>query len=268
MQAMKVLVLSGGGSRGAWQAGAIKALVESGRRYDLILGTSVGAVNGVAYSILGVDGMLALWGSLRSTKDVMKFNWAWPWKWTGWYSFAPLRKKTIETLKKGQCIVPVHALQTQFGSGEVVAMPISSRDAACIEASADAVIDSCSLPGIHAFTKSMGMDGGLREVAALELAYAMGAKEVDVVLCDSPGQLNANWKPSGAIKLLSIMLRALAIMVNETLREDIEDQYPGMTVYAPGPELKTDPLTYDPKQIVLDIDAGYQAVGSRLAQAR
>ena len=39
-------VLSGGGSRGAMQAGALRALVEGGYTPDLVCGTSIGAING------------------------------------------------------------------------------------------------------------------------------------------------------------------------------------------------------------------------------
>jgi len=44
---MIAFVLSGGGNRGALQAGAIKALIERGIYPDLIVGTSVGGLNGV-----------------------------------------------------------------------------------------------------------------------------------------------------------------------------------------------------------------------------
>jgi NTE family protein len=45
---MIAFVLSGGGNRGALQAGALLALLERGVRPDLIVGTSVGALNAVA----------------------------------------------------------------------------------------------------------------------------------------------------------------------------------------------------------------------------
>ena len=45
---MIAFVLSGGGNRGALQAGALVALLEHGIRPDLIVGTSVGALNGAA----------------------------------------------------------------------------------------------------------------------------------------------------------------------------------------------------------------------------
>ncbi len=47
---MKALVLSAGGSFGAYQIGAWRALEESGWQPDLIVGASIGAVNGFAIS--------------------------------------------------------------------------------------------------------------------------------------------------------------------------------------------------------------------------
>ena len=43
---MKALVLSGGGSKGAYQIGAWKALRELNQKFDIVVGTSVGALNG------------------------------------------------------------------------------------------------------------------------------------------------------------------------------------------------------------------------------
>ena len=40
------LVLSGGGSRGAYEAGVWQALVDLGIKIDIVTGSSVGAING------------------------------------------------------------------------------------------------------------------------------------------------------------------------------------------------------------------------------
>ena len=40
------LVLEGGGAKGSYQAGAIKALYEKGYKFDGVMGTSIGAING------------------------------------------------------------------------------------------------------------------------------------------------------------------------------------------------------------------------------
>lgn len=46
-------VLAGGGARGALQVGALRALIENGIRPDLVVGTSVGAINA---AFLGLNG--------------------------------------------------------------------------------------------------------------------------------------------------------------------------------------------------------------------
>jgi len=44
------LVLAGGGSLGAAQAGMISAIVAAGQRFDLIVGASAGAINGAYFA--------------------------------------------------------------------------------------------------------------------------------------------------------------------------------------------------------------------------
>ncbi|MBK9711090.1 MAG: patatin-like phospholipase family protein [Kouleothrix sp.] len=74
---MIAFVLSGGGNRGALQAGALKALLERGIRPDLIVGTSVGALNGVALAAdptaAGARRLAAGWAQVRRA-DVFPGN--------------------------------------------------------------------------------------------------------------------------------------------------------------------------------------------------
>lgn len=60
MKERTALVLTGGGNRGAIQAGALLALFEHGFRPDLIVGMSVGAINGVLLSSQGHGELLEL----------------------------------------------------------------------------------------------------------------------------------------------------------------------------------------------------------------
>lgn len=69
---MVAFVFSGGGNRGALQAGAVQALLERGIRPDLVVGTSVGAVNGVATAVNPtVEGARAI---ITSWRHVRKAN--------------------------------------------------------------------------------------------------------------------------------------------------------------------------------------------------
>lgn len=62
----RALILSGGGARGAFQVGVMKYLNEINWTPDLICGTSVGALNAVAYgSGMSIDQMIRLWQTYR-----------------------------------------------------------------------------------------------------------------------------------------------------------------------------------------------------------
>lgn len=56
--------LSGGGALGAWQAGALEALIEFGVVFDEIMGFSIGAVNGAALAFGRMDEALRRWRTL------------------------------------------------------------------------------------------------------------------------------------------------------------------------------------------------------------
>src|SRR6185436_6532495 len=66
---MIAFVLSGGGNRGALQGGALKALLERGIFPDLIVATSVGALNGVTLAadptVAGAQRLAANWPLIR-----------------------------------------------------------------------------------------------------------------------------------------------------------------------------------------------------------
>jgi NTE family protein len=60
----RALVLSGGGSKGAFEAGFIKALSEAGLHFDLITGTSIGALNGALLVMGKKEAFDDLWDHL------------------------------------------------------------------------------------------------------------------------------------------------------------------------------------------------------------
>ncbi len=74
-------VLSGGGARGPLQVGALKALFEAGIRPDLLVGTSIGAVNATCVALAGFDGqgietLVGNWRDARSS-GLMASNTLW-----------------------------------------------------------------------------------------------------------------------------------------------------------------------------------------------
>ncbi|MBU2964029.1 patatin-like phospholipase family protein [Amphritea sp. 2_MG-2023] len=76
---MKVgLVLSGGGAKGAYQAGIIEAFAEYNLEVTMISGASIGALNGALVSASGNIAIaaerLAIVWDLIATKDILKIN--------------------------------------------------------------------------------------------------------------------------------------------------------------------------------------------------
>ena len=63
------LVLSGGGSTGSYQAGVIKALDELGIKADIVVGTSIGSINGAMYVTGDIAKTYDMWKTL-SFKNV------------------------------------------------------------------------------------------------------------------------------------------------------------------------------------------------------
>ena len=58
------LVLEGGGVKGAYQVGALRAIEEYGIHFDGVVGTSIGAVNGALYLEGGYKKMYDMWKTI------------------------------------------------------------------------------------------------------------------------------------------------------------------------------------------------------------
>lgn len=62
------LVLEGGGAKGAYHAGAVKALYENGYKFDGVMGTSIGALNGVMIAQNDFDECYNLWYNINPSQ--------------------------------------------------------------------------------------------------------------------------------------------------------------------------------------------------------
>jgi NTE family protein len=180
------IVLGGGGVFGATQVGMVRALLESGIRPGLVVGTSVGAINGAAIaaepSIAGVENLASLWASLAEagmfTENVLARASTLARYRTHVYSPAPLRKllnahlpATFADLVVGfQCVAASieRAGAHWFSSG-----PLS-----------EAVMASAAVPGMLPPVVIDGehfLDGGLVHSIPVGRALALGARDVYVL---------------------------------------------------------------------------------------
>lgn len=71
---MRAIVLSGGGGKGAYQAGVYKAIKKLGIEYDIVTGTSIGALNGFLMVQDDLFKCLWLWKHINYNKIFEDFN--------------------------------------------------------------------------------------------------------------------------------------------------------------------------------------------------
>jgi NTE family protein len=180
------VVLGGGGVLGATQVGMFRALLESGFRPGLVVGASVGALNGAAIAAApttaGVDNLAQLWGSLADAgmfTDTMLARVSTLARYrTHLYSSAPLRKLLIAHLP-----ATFEELAVPF---QCVAASIEKAGAHWFSSGtlADAVLASCAVPGLLPPVQINGehfLDGGLVHSIPVGRAIALGATEIYVL---------------------------------------------------------------------------------------
>lgn len=226
---MKVLVLSGGGSKGAYQAGAISYLMgEEGIRYDAFCGVSVGAINSAQMAQYkdeevkkGVTELLSFWQKI-STDQVYK-----PWFFgklaSLWrpsvYNSKPLwsyikQKFDPDKVVKSGKLLRVGAVSMDSGEYKV----FSEEDPDLLEA----ILASSAYPVMFLPLKFKGdlwSDGGIRNVTPLCSAFNLGADSADVIMCQPE---NYKFSPLDKPNSCDNLIRMLDIMTEEVVETDIK----------------------------------------------
>ncbi|HEY9265137.1 MAG TPA: patatin-like phospholipase family protein [Mycobacterium sp.] len=215
-------VLSGGASLGSIQVGMLLALAESGITPDLIVGTSVGAVNGgwiaARHDVAGIRALVEVWRSL-SREDVFPTR-----PITGLLGFLGKRSHLVpdkglrrlltdhlEFSRLQDAPIPLHVVATDVLSGRDVLL--SSGDAV------DAIAASAAIPAVLPPVNVNGrdlFDGGVVNNTPLSHAVALGA---DVIWALPTGYACAlPESPRGA---LAMALHAMTLTVNQRLAVDV-----------------------------------------------
>ena len=215
-------VLSGGASLGSVQVGMLLALAEAGVEPDLIVGTSVGAVNG-AWTASRPDraGIMALgdlWRSL-SRNDVFPTR-----PLAGLLGFVGRRPNLVpddglrrlladhlEFRRLEDAPIPLHVVATDVLSGQDVLL--SSGDLI------DAVVASAAIPAVFPPVRIGGrdlIDGGVVNNTPLSHAVALGADVIWVLPTGYSCALPES--PKGA---LAMALHGLNLTVNQRLAVDV-----------------------------------------------
>ena len=217
-------VLSGGASLGAIQVGMLRALYEREVAPDLIVGTSVGAINGAFIASRPPTAATAqklahVWHEI-GRGQVFPLN-----PLTGFLGFFGARDHfvsdeslraliddNIEFVELEQAPIPFHVIATDLLSGRE--LRLSRGDAL------EAVMASAAIPGVFAPVEWDGrklIDGGVSNNAPIAHAIELGAERVYVLptgsACDLPDP------PHGA---LAMLLHAMSVLVMHRLLVEVE----------------------------------------------
>ncbi|MFE2585519.1 patatin-like phospholipase family protein [Streptomyces sp. NPDC059378] len=214
-------VLQGGGSLCASQVGALRALTQAGIRPDLVVGSSAGALNGVAFaadpSVEGIDRLEALWLSLKrrhvapiSPRTLIR---ALLGRGEAAVSSAALRQVLRSGIGVGrieETVVPAHAVATDFETGAAVVL--SHGDAV------SALLASAAFPGLYPPVRVGGcrlIDGGVSADMPVLQAEALGASTIYVLPAAVTEE--AGRRPPAA---LDVAFRAVCQILDERERRD------------------------------------------------
>ena len=218
---LTAFVLSGGGSLGAVQVGMLQALTESGIMPDLLLGTSVGAVN-AAWLAARPDhaGALELgdiWCRLRR-QDIFPIS---PWssarglfgRSNHLISNASLRdvlRRNLPYNNLEQAAVPVHVITTELKTGRAVMM--SSGPAI------PALLASTAIPGIFppvTIGRRDFIDGGVANQTPIAAAIGQGATRIFVLPVGYP------WLRQDSTNALGMALHALSRFIEQKVDAEV-----------------------------------------------
>lgn len=181
------IVLSGGGSLGAVQVGMLQALSRDGIAPDMVVGASVGSLNGAAFAEdptpAGVDRLAELWRGLRQ-KDVFPLT-----VFAGLSAvllrrdhlieprgLRALVRRSLRIQRIEQARLPLHIVATDVLSGDDVVL--SSGD---IET---ALMASTAIPVVFPIVEvddSYLVDAGVGNNTPIASAIALGAQRILVL---------------------------------------------------------------------------------------
>lgn len=277
---MKVLVLSGGGSKGAYQVGALqKWLAEDGIEYDAFCGISVGSLNSAFLAQFPSGDPIGSWVKLKSIWDRVnqsnvKKNW-FPfgvlsslWK-PSVYNSKPLQKwvrSELDASLISQSGKRLRVVAVSFDTAKSYAA--TEQDSNIVEW----VIASSAFPVMLLHTeicKQHWVDGGLRSVTPLGEAIRLGADEIDIIRCNNPDLVSNFDQDCAAIP--GRLERSLDIMQDQIevadlkicgYKNDLAELRPEyrkvkIRLLQPSALLPGSSLSFDQKTIQQKIQIGY-----------
>lgn len=211
------LLLCGGGSRGAIEIGLYKALLEENIPIDLIIGTSVGAINGALIAAGYTPAQMAVLWSGFERKTLFPFNWRILWQ--GWTAPALFRADRLARVLKSA--LPVRRFEELRIPLIVTATDLQSAEALYLDSGdlLPALLASTALPPYLPPVECRGhhlIDGGVVANMPIGEAIARGATRIFALSCHCLQELAA---PPRTV--LELQGRALRIAIERQMRCEI-----------------------------------------------
>jgi NTE family protein len=234
-QTKTAFVLAGGGSLGAVQVGMMHSLAKHGITADMVVGSSVGALNGAYYAgdptLKGVLRLESIWRGLRR-RDVFPITWR--------TLLAFLRHRDFLIPHDGirkliDDHLPYHDLQDAKLPIHVVATDIISGDSVVLSegSAAEAIVASTAIPGAFSpilYREHYLADGAISSNTPIRIAVNKGARRLIILPTGYACALQA--PPSGA---LANALHALTLLIARQMVSELERLDPAIEYYVVPP---------------------------------
>jgi NTE family protein len=228
-------VLAGGGSFGAIQVGMMHALAARGIEADMVVGCSVGALNGAYYAgdptLKGVLQLETIWRGLRR-HDVFPVTWrtlmSFLWKRDFLIPHDGLQKLIDDHLPYRDlqdAKLPVHIVTTDLVSGDSVVLSEGPA--------AQAIIASTAIPGAFAPVRYKDLylaDGAISSNTPIRVAIEKGAQRLIILPTGYACATQA--PPTGAV---ASALHALTLLIARQLVSELEGLDPSIEYFVVPP---------------------------------
>ncbi len=206
------LVLSGGGAIGGAQVGHLLALRDLGVVPDVIVGTSVGAINGAVVAAdpeFGAERLAAIWSRVRR-EDIfpirpLRLLAALAAQPAGLLPASGLISFVTEHLAETEVAglrVPLHVIATDGQTGELVDLTSGRL--------AEVLVASSAIPGIFPPAQLAGrtlLDGGIVADIPVEHAFDLGVRSA--IILDASGPCEITRPPRTVVESMAWALRVL-----------------------------------------------------------
>jgi NTE family protein len=221
--ARTAFVFAGGGSFGAIQVGMMDSLARHDITADMVVGSSVGALNGAFYAsdptVDGAERLANIWRGLRR-QDVFPFTWrtllSFLWRRDFLIPHDGVRKLVDDHIpyrNLEEARLPVHIVTTDIVTGDSVVFSSGSA--------AEAIVASTAIPGAFApvhYGDRYLVDGAISSNTPVRVAVKQGARRLIIL---PTGHACANEAPP--VGALANALHALTLLISRQMVNELEN---------------------------------------------